>query len=84
MPLQLVVPYYCWLQAVSVNKFLTILLSSFQDHLRVRVLSFLYSFEISELSFVSVCTISLHSSSLIVVRYQHPIDYTSDTLTYLS
>lgn len=77
MPLQLVVPYYCWLQTVFANKFLTILLFSYP--LRARVISFLYSLKISALSFVSVCTISLHSSSLIVVRYQHPIDYASDT-----
>ena len=73
MPLQLVVPYYCWLQTVVVNKFFTILFSS--HRLQVRVLSFLHSF---------VCTISLHSSSPLVVRYQHPSEYTSDTSPCLS
>ena len=76
MPLQLVVPYYCWLQFLIRNKFFTVLFSS--KHLQTHILSYLHSFEIFELFATSVCTISLQPSSYLSVRYQHPSDPTSD------
>ena len=82
MPLQLLVPYYCWIQTCCVNKFFGVIFSSL--HLQAWVLSFLHPSDIFELSLTSICTISLRSSSSFVVRYQQPIEYTTDSSPCLS
>ena len=82
MPLQLVVPYYFWLQSLSRSKLFTILFSSHQ--LQTYILLYLHPFEIFELFATSLCTTSLQPSTSLVVHNQHPCDPIDNSSSSLS